>query len=128
MTRFVKLLALPAVAALTVAGCATGAVDGAAAGVGDAARVVVDARGATVPAATVYLVPRSGARIRLGLVNSGERQVFPVDRVDFGRYRLLAEAGADELVSREFSFRGGEAVEWRVDLNQVTYLGETEQR
>lgn len=90
----------------------------------DAALVVVDNTDATISSATIYLLPENGIRQRLGTVTLGKEARFTVQPTAALQYRLVADAGVDELVSRPFTFTEGDRVTWDLDLNTVFYGAE----
>lgn len=74
---------------------------------------------------TVWAVPETGARTRLGVLRPSATETFHFEPIGAGtRYRLVAEttAGAD-LVSREFSLTGTAGVLWDVNANIVRPIG-----
>lgn len=107
---------------LTLAACSgnpdPGTFDG-----GDSAVVVVDASGTFTSNMSVYMVPETGVRERLGIVTGDETERFTVSNVVWSdRFRLVGEAAdGDEIVSNPFSIAPGQTVTWDVDLNSIVH-------
>lgn len=114
---------LAAVISLGVIGCAAGAGGNEAMGEpGDGIAIVVNNDRIPPSSATVYIVPDTGGRQRLGIVNGGARQTFSYRPASLsGEYRLVAEmVGASDVSSNPFNFLGGATrVEWSTDQGQV---------
>ena len=122
MVRITRWM-LAAVVSLGMMGCAaTTAGNDGAAGAGDGIAIVINNDRIPPSSATVYVVPESGGRQRLGTVNGGARQTFNYRPISLsGDYRLVAEmVGASDVSSNPFNFVGGiTRVEWSTDQRQV---------
>lgn len=118
-----RLLSLLAVLAL--AGCAGRA--GAEAGPAPEGHAMVRVQNNAIPPTTltVWAVPETGVRTRLGVVRPSATETFHFEPIGAGtRYRLLAEttAGTD-LASQEFSLSGTAGVVWDISANIVRPIG-----
>ena len=123
IARWTRHLGLAAVAALATTACA---------GTGDPVMdgmdpeqsyVVVDNTNTTISSATIFLYPDTGVRQMLGTVTMNEQKAFEVERDVNTQFRLVAEAGVDELSSRTFTLTQGDVVEWDLNLNTINYRG-----
>lgn len=122
MTHLIRRTLAVAAATLFAAGCASAGQEDPefTSGTQDGI-VVVDNTNTTMGAATIYLVPENGVRDQLGTVNPNDEATFTVDPDVGFRYRLMAEVGVDELVSREFTFTENSTVEWDLYTNTVSF-------
>lgn len=73
---------------------------------------------------TISLVPQTGARQVLGVVQPSETTVLRFEpRVPAGPYRLVGETtSGTTITSREFVLGNAERVEWDVNLNTIRVL------
>ena len=126
ISRWTRHLALAAVTGLAATACAAGAdpmMDGLDP---EQSYVVVDNQNTTISSATIFLYPETGVRQMLGTVTMNEEKAFEVNQDVNTQFRLVAEAGVDELSSRTFTLTQGDVVEWNLDLNTISYQGDTE--
>lgn len=109
---------LVATFALVVAGCASSGAGGTDEAAGGASGVTVEVNNDLVPPAqiTVFIVPETGTRRRLGTVPQGGQRSFSFDpRVPSMQFRLLAEAtGGSNSQSNPFPLAGASRVQWDV--------------
>ena len=120
-------LALAAVAAVA-AGCATSTADedpfsGSAVEAADPAAVIqVETDVQNVESPTIYLIPEPGSRIRLGAMDNEPSRNFAVEQLPSAtRFRLMADYGAEELVSRSFDISQGDVITWDLALNRLFF-------
>ena len=124
IARWTRHLALAAVAGLATTACA-GSGDPLVDGMDpEQSYVVIDNTNTTISTATIFLYPDTGVRQMLGTVTMNEEKAFEVDRNVNTQFRLVAEAGVDELSSRTFTLTRGDVVEWDLDLNTISYRGD----
>lgn len=81
--------------------------------------IVVDNSRNAIADATIYLVPETGVRTRLGSITLGDRETFEVNAESTFNYQLVLESGRDELVSPRFILANGDAVTWDLNLNRI---------
>lgn len=127
MFKHIKSALSMGLAAALVAGCASTseAMDDAADLMGaDEGVIVVDNTDSTVGSATIYLVPETGTREMIGVVDPNGEAEFTVEPEIELVYRLVADIGTEEIVSREFSFTENSALEWDLGTNQVLPVNE----
>lgn len=86
----------------------------------DQGTIVVDNTTSTLGSATIYLVPETGTREMLGPVDPSGEAEFTVSPGVSAQYQLLANFGAEEMVSREFTFNAGTTVDWTLATNVLT--------
>ena len=87
--------------------------------------IVVDNSSTAYSSLTVYIQGRAGIRERLGSISLNERKRFTFDPTS-SEYRLIADAGIEEIVSRSFVFDAGTLVEWDLDRNGLNFRAATE--
>lgn len=124
---FRTTLAIAAVAALT-AGCASSSADedtfsaSAMDAAEPAAVIQIEADVQNVESPTIYLIPEPGARIRLGAMENDPSRNFAVEQLPSAtRFRLMADYGAEEMVSRSFDLGQGDVITWDLELNRLFF-------
>lgn len=120
-------LALAAVVAVA-AGCATSTADddtfsaSATDAAEPAAVIQVEADVQNVESPTIYLIPEPGSRIRLGAMETEPSRNFAVEQLPSAtRFHLMADYGAEEMVSRSFDMGQGDVITWDLELNRLFF-------